>query len=264
MPVVDAHAHIYPTKIAAKATHSIGDFYILPTFGEGSGQHLIDTTAESPITHFLVHSVAVKPGNVESINSFIAEQCSMHPEFTGFASMHQDYTDMEAEIDRAMAMGLKGVKIHPDIQQCDIDDPRFMQLYEIIEGRLPITIHTGDYRYDFSHPRRLRKVMKTFPNLVVDAAHLGGWSIFDVGYDWLNDIENCYVDTSSSIAWVGQRHLRELVNLYGTERVMFGSDYPLGNPNWEIQQVLGAGFSDDTLEKILWRNMERFAGVSLS
>ena len=25
----------------------------------------------------------------------------------------------------------------------------------MIEGRLPIVIHTGDYRYDYSHPRRL-------------------------------------------------------------------------------------------------------------
>lgn len=264
MPVVDAHAHIYPDKIAAKATHSIGDFYILPTFGEGSGQNIIDVNADTPITHYLVHSVAVKPGNVESINNFIAGQCEKHPEFTGFAAMHQDYENMEAEIDRAISLGLKGVKIHPDIQECNIDDPRFMKLYEIIEGRIPITIHTGDYRYDYSHPRRLRKVMKAFPNLVVDAAHLGGWSIYDVGYDWLGDLENCFVDTSSSLAWVGQRHLRELVNLYGPDRVMFGTDYPLGNPAWEINQILTAGFSEPILEKILWHNMERFAGVTLS
>ena len=264
MPVVDVHAHIYPDKIAAKATHSIGDFYILPTFGEGSGQHLIDITAESPITHFLVHSVAVKPGTVESINTFIANQCAMHPEFTGFASMNQDYEDMEAEINRAISLGLKGVKIHPDIQKCNVDDPRFMKLFEIIEGRIPATIHTGDYRYDYSHPRRLRKVLKTFPNLVVDAAHMGGWSVYDIGFDWLHDLENCYVDTSSSLLMVGQRHLRELANMYGTERVMFGTDYPLGDPIWEIEQVLGAGFSEDTLENILWHNMERFANVKIS
>lgn len=51
--------------------------------------------------------------------------------------MHQDFEDMEGEIDRAIQLGLKGVKIHPDTQKVNMDDPRLMRLYEIIEGRLP-------------------------------------------------------------------------------------------------------------------------------
>lgn len=31
-----------------------------------------------------------------------------------------------------------------------MDDPRLMRIYEIIEGRLPLIVHTGDYRYDYS------------------------------------------------------------------------------------------------------------------
>ena len=262
MAVVDAHAHIYPTKIAAKAAQSVADFYTLPIYGEGSGQHLIDACAGSPITHFLVHSVAVKASTVESINNFIAEQCAMHPEFIGFAAMHQDYEDVEAEVERAISLGLHGFKIHPDTQACNIDDPRFMRLYEIIEGRLPIVIHTGDYRYDYSHPRRLAKVLQAFPNLVVDATHLGGWSIFDIGYDWLKN-ENCFVDLSSCLHWMGARRLLEFIDLYGADRVMFGSDYPLFNPVGELEPLLNDAVSDEVFEKITWHNVERFAGVTI-
>ena len=46
---------------------------------------------------------------------------------------------------------------------------------------LPVVIHTGDYRYDYSHPRRLVNILRTFPDLVVDAAHFGCWSRFDSG-----------------------------------------------------------------------------------
>lgn len=262
MPVVDAHAHIYPSKIAAKAARSVADYYTLPLFGEGTPKHLLSAVENSPITHFIVHSVALKPSNVETINSFIAEQCREHPEFVGFATMHQDYENMEEEVSRAISLGLHGFKIHPDTQECNIDDPRFMKLYEIIEGRPPITIHTGDYRHDWSHPRRMKKVLKAFPGLVVDAAHLGGWSMYDIGYDWLGS-ENCYVDISSCLWLIGERRLKEFINLYGSDRVMFGSDYPLFNPAEELKPLFN-GISDEVFEKITWHNAERFANVKIS
>ena len=74
--------------------------------------------------------------------------------------------------------------------------------------------------------------MKTFPDLVVNAAHLAGWSVYDVGYDimhensWPNP-ERLYVDASSSFTWVGRRHMRELIRMWGADRVLYGSDYPM-------------------------------------
>ena len=45
---------------------------------------------------------------------------------------------------------------------------------KIAERRgLPVIIHCRDYRYDYSHPRRLKRVLREFPDLVVDAAHFG-------------------------------------------------------------------------------------------
>ena len=170
MAVIDAHAHIYPNKIASRAVDAVGDFYLIDMFGEGTVEHLLSAQQHAPITHFIVHSVATTPGSVESINNFIAEQCRQHPEFIGFMAMHQDYPEPEKEIERAIGLGLKGMKLHPDTQHVNMDDPRLMNVYEMIEGRLPIVIHTGDYRYDYSHPRRLMNVLKTFPDLVVDAA----------------------------------------------------------------------------------------------
>ena len=164
MAVIDAHAHIYPDKIASRAVDAVGDFYLIDMFGEGTVEHLLSAQQHAPITHFIVHSVATTPGSVESINNFIAEQCRQHPEFIGFMAMHQDYPEPEKEIERAIGLGLKGMKLHPDTQHVNMDDPRLMNVYEMIEGRLPIVIHTGDYRYDYSHPRRLMNVLKTFPD----------------------------------------------------------------------------------------------------
>ena len=264
MAIIDAHAHIYPHKIASKAVDAVGDFYNIEMYGKGTAEHLLETKSRAPLTHFIVHSVATSANAVESINDFIAEQCRAHPEFIGFMAMHQDYPNPEKEIERAMSMGLKGMKLHPDSQHVNMDDPRLMKVYEIIEGRLPVAIHTGDYRYDYSHPRRLVEILRAFPNLVVDAAHFGCWSRYEVGYDVLHNAENLFVDASSAQLYLGQRRTRELTRMWGTDRGMFGSDYPMWDPASELNQFMGAGFTDDELDNLLWHNAERFAGVKLA
>lgn len=262
MTVIDVHAHIYPEKIATKAVEAIGGFYNIGMRGEGTSTRLLAAMEKTPITNFVVHSVATKPESVESINDFIARECAAHPEFIGFMAMHQDYPDPEKEIERAISLGLKGMKIHPDTQAVNLDDPRLMNVYEMIEGRLPIIIHTGDYRTDYSHPGRLKNVLHTFPNLVVDAAHFGGWSMPEVAFDYLGN-ENCFVDMSSSMYWLGQRRTKELCRLYGTDRVMFGSDFPMWDPVSEYSTFTGIDFTDDELENMLWHNAERFLGMKV-
>ena len=133
-----------------------------------------------------------------------------HPNFVGFMAMHQDYPNPEAEIERAIGLGLRGMKLHPDTQKVNMDDDRLMRIYEPIEGRMPLVMHCGDYRTDFSHPRRMKRILHEFPNLVVDAAHFGGWSVFDLAVEYLEN-ENCFLDMSSSQKFLGRRRTRELL-----------------------------------------------------
>lgn len=263
MHVTDCHCHIYPEKVAERAVQSVGAFYSIPMDAPGgTAEVLLDACKGSPIDRFIVHSVATKPSNVQSINDFIAAQCAEHPEFVGFATLHQDYPEPEAEIERAMALGLRGLKLHPDTQAVDMDDPRLMRIYEAIEGRWPLIVHTGDYRYDHSHPRRLKRVLQAFPNLVVDAAHFGGWSIYDLAVEFLED-ERCYLDMSSAQALLGPRRTAELVRIYGCERIMFGSDFPMWDPVSELDAFCALPFAEDELTMMLQGNAERFLANQL-
>ena len=270
MPIVDAHAHIYPDKIAEKAVQAVGRFYGVEQSmaGKGTVDDLLAYREKCGITHFIVHSVATTARSVPTINSFIAEQCELHPEFIGFGTMHHEFEDMEAEVERALGLGLHGFKLHPDTQQVNMDDPRLMEFYEIIAGRVPLVVHTGDYRYDYSSPKRLARILKAFPELVVNAAHLGGWSIYDRGYDMLHEEllgeERIFVDASSAFTWVGRRHMRELIRMWGAERVMYGSDFPMWDPAHELDEMLHCELTDEELELVLWGNAERFCGVKVS
>lgn len=74
MPVIDAHSHIYPDKIACKASSAVGDFYGVDMNAKNaSASSMLAACEGSPITHHLVHSVATTPGQVPIINAFIAE-----------------------------------------------------------------------------------------------------------------------------------------------------------------------------------------------
>ena len=271
MPVVDVHCHIYPSKVSEKAVASVGEFYRLEMFGStpiegvtrGTVEHLLAVSANAGITHHVVHSVAVKPKTVEPINDFIASECSIHSNLIGFMAMHQDYESPAEEIERAVSLGLKGIKIHPDTQHVNLDDPRLMRVYEIAEKRnIPLIIHTGDYRYDYSHPRRMKEVLHSFPNLVVDAAHFGGWSIYDLALEYLED-ERCFVDISSSMAALGLRRTRELIELYGVDRVLFGSDFPMWSPAGELNRLKALNLNQEDYERITWHNIERFLGLDI-
>ena len=269
MPIIDSHAHIYPDKIAARAVAAVGKFYCYDNMaGEGTPEDLLGHKETAGITHFIVHSVATTARSVPTINEFIAGQCAQHPEFLGFGTMHHEVEDMEAEVEHALELGLHGFKLHPDTQEVNMDDPRLMNFYEMIAGRVPLVVHTGDYRYDYSNPKRLARILKTFPDLVVNAAHLGGWSIYDRGYDALHEDlvgeERLFVDASSAFAWVGRRHMRELIRMWGADRVMYGSDYPMWDPTHELDEMMHCQLTDDELELVLWRNAERFSGVSVS
>ena len=88
MEIINAHAHIYPEKIAAKATDTIGIFYdIKMQMPAGTAERLIEDGKEAGITRFVVHSVATTAHQVRSINEFIKREVMAHPEFIGFITI---------------------------------------------------------------------------------------------------------------------------------------------------------------------------------
>ena len=122
--IIDFHAHIYPEKIATKATQAIGDFYNTSMTYNGSIIELLNSGKKIGVEKYIVHSTATKAEQVESINNFIIGEVQAHPEFIGFGTIHPDYKNFENELDRIYKANLKGIKIHPDFQKFLIDDEK--------------------------------------------------------------------------------------------------------------------------------------------
>ena len=78
--IIDFHAHIYPEKIAEKATKNIGEFYNAPMALAGSVKGLIESGEKIGVTKYIVHSTATKPEQVQSINNFIMSEVNAESE----------------------------------------------------------------------------------------------------------------------------------------------------------------------------------------
>lgn len=257
MEIFDFHAHIYPEKISQRAVQSIGEFYNLEMHGEGTATKLIENGSGNGITGYVVHSVAVTDHSVRTINDFISRECAEHSEFYGLGTIHADFQDKIAELQRMEELGLRGLKIHPDTQKFNMDDPRMFEVYEYLqENELPILIHCGDYRYDYSHPQRLCEILDRFPKLIVVAAHFGGWSVPDLALEYLRD-KRCYMDTSSTFFMSGLKRAKELIRIYGAERMVFGTDFPMWMPSEELDKFMSMGLTERENELILCENTKR-------
>ena len=222
---------------------------------------LLRAQKEAGISLSCIHSVAVTPHSIRSINRFISDSVQAHPDrLRGFAAIHPDAENLPELVEEVCAAGFSGFKIHPDMQKFALDGPKAMEMFAALEGKLPVMIHTGDNRFEFSRPRQMKKVLDAFPKLVCVCAHLGGWSEWDEATRTLAEYENVYVDTSSSLYTLKPEEGRRIIRSYSRDRVLFGTDYPMWNPAEELERFHRLLLTDDEEEKILCLNAGTLLG----
>ena len=263
MEIIDAHAHIYPDKIAEKATNTIGEFYdIKMEMPAGTSARLIESGKHAGVTKFIVHSVATTPNQVRSINEFLKKEIEAHPEFIGFIALHQDLSeiDVEEEIDWAIKNGFKGIKLHPDFQKFNIDDKAVEKIYRAACEKLPILFHIGDDRYDYSSPARLVKIAKKYPKNTFIAAHFGGYRCWESAELYVG-LDNVYFDTCSSLPFITAERAKEIIDMLGADKFLFATDFPMWDATAELERFNKIPLSDDEREMIYSKNIKQLLNI---
>lgn len=257
--VIDAHSHIYPEKIASLAVNHTDEFYSENSKRKGTVEDILNSSHQQSVDKFIVQSVATSKKQVKSINEFIAREVANHSDkFVGLGTMHPESDDIEGDVLHLKDLGLKGIKIHPDIQNFKIDCDGYKKIYENAQKHgLVMLIHTGDNRFDNSNPNRLIPILKEFKNLTIVGAHFGGWSLWDTAPQMLCEFDNFYVDCSSSFAYLTLEQSKKALLTYGEDKVLFATDYPMWNADTEIQRILDMNLSETALKKIFSENAKK-------
>jgi len=178
--------------------------------------------------------------------------------------------DMEAALKEDVTNGAKGLKLHPIIQLTPLNSQKTLQVVEAFAvHRLPVLFHCGISSYYPKSERRTKEnptlgeissakdLVSSFPDVKFIAGHAGLYEYRDV-IDLLGGFKNVMVDTS----FQSPGHVRELISVFGPDRVLYASDWPYGNRMPAIKIVKKGCKGDRDVEKqILYENAASLLGM---
>lgn len=154
--------------------------------------------------------------------------------------------------------GCVGVKIHPLVQGVGWRSPVCRELLELCGRRgLPLLTHAGGSARMFRRGAAgrplpasdLRLLARSVPGAPLVVAHCGLWQNREF-LDAVRDLDHVFLETS----FQGASFLRELVNAVGAGRILFGSDFPIGDPAAFRREIERAGLPPSDRERILRGN----------
>ena len=253
MEIIDIHTHVFPDHIAHKVIPDISKKADWPAQLDGTVGDLRRSMRKAGVTRSVVQPVATKPAQVRSINNWVASIAD--DEIISFGSFHPDFENFEDEITRIKGLGLKGLKIHPEYQQCWPDDEAFYPIYdELVENDMIVLFHCGvDLGVPpplHSSPRAIASIMGRFPDLKVIGAHLGGYQQWDEVEEYLIG-KNIYLETSFAVGHIDDDRFVKLVREHGIDRVLFGTDSPWKDQKSEVEKIFSLDLSSAEKERIL-------------
>jgi predicted TIM-barrel fold metal-dependent hydrolase len=165
-----------------------------------------------------------------------------------FARLDLNESPME-EASRCLALGARGIKLHPRAQKFTATDERLGPVFEIAaEHRIPILIHGGRGLPPIADG--LRRLVDRYPETTLIIAHAG---IADQAAlaQWLGGRPGVLFDTST---W-SPVDLLDLYHRVPPEQVVYASDYPYGQQPGSlliaVKTARRAGFSDDHMRAML-------------
>lgn len=275
--IVDCHTHL--------STNEQWGPVFMKAFGQAYSGHGIDlhcpperhwkgAQAVDKVIAFGINSISLQ---MHTPNDQIADYQRAHREkVIGFMSV--DPTDPKAieELERCVHdLKLRGIKMSPVYQGYDPMDPRAQELYRrAVEYNLPILVHSAyqsipQTPMKWANPLLFDEVGMKFPDLKVVFAHVGlPWSLDTMVV--VRKYRNFFADVSGvhSKPWWGYQTLLTFCEFNLTQKLLFGSDFPIFTPEDTIQglrnlnhAVPGPKIPEEVIEGIIHRDSLKLLGL---
>ncbi|MAF37522.1 MAG: hypothetical protein CL696_01340 [Chloroflexi bacterium] len=264
---IDIHTHISPDRIAPPVLEGMTAQFGYPAVGvntiDGIKAHMRASGVDKSVVLGVVERVDhVKPAN----DWLITIQDDM---LVPFGAIHPDFEDMPGEIRRLREAGIKGVKLHPMVNQFFPDDPKMFPIYEEIGEDMVVEIHSGRWAHTtpddtvYSPPGRVMNMIRQFPKMKVVCLHLGGFYMLDEAERELIGKDNVIIDTTwpPELKEVGSGTLAAIINKHGADKVCFGTDFPLADMAKDSQFIENLPIPDSGKERILGENFRELVGL---
>jgi predicted TIM-barrel fold metal-dependent hydrolase len=230
----------------------------LKAFYDGTVTGLLDSMERCGVATSVVQPVATKACQVPGINDWAASISGGG--VIAFGAMHPEAENPAAEIARMAALGLRGMKLHPEYQTFAPDEPRLEPIYEAaVAHDMTVFFHAGADAVQETvrgTPRAFSAVLEAFPHMRVVLAHLGGFRVWNDVAEMLVG-QNVYLDTAFTLGHLPDADFVEIVHAHGAEKVLFGSDGPWTDPAVEIAWLRSLPLADGVIDAVLGGNAKR-------
>ena len=262
--VIDFHVHAFNPKIAQRAIGQLAANCGTEPLTDGLIETTVQRMDEWGVDKAVLLSIATKPTQQRIINDWAAAQD--RERFIPFMALHPQAEDWREELDHALSLGLKGLKLHPDYQHFYADDESFDEFYDALsEKGVPVLFHSG---FDpvspekvHCSPDRALRLIKKHPQMKIILAHWGGNFMYNEVLEKLAGVGGeVYFDTAFGNACPDDM-AEKIISRHGAERILFASDCPWDNAKLIKEKILRLPISDDKKELIIGKNSERLLGL---
>ena len=215
--------------------------------------------------------IAVRAGESAWQGSFeipyqqIAQYCDAYPDrFSGLAGVDPTRGIQQLkELDHAVKeLGFVGAHFYPHWFRMPPDSALCYPIYSRCEELgIPIMMQVGQnliYQKDVrlpsvAKPILLDQVAIDFPNLVLIGIHIGvPWTDEMIAMAWKH--ENVYIGIDAYAPKHLPASLKHYMNSYGSHKVMFGTDWPVIDPERAVSEIHEHALRPESLEKVMRGN----------
>jgi predicted TIM-barrel fold metal-dependent hydrolase len=202
------------------------------------------------------------------LNRWAVETVAKHPDrmscLVGLDPILMTADEVASEVEDKLSRGACGLKIAPLFLRAGPDDPRVAIVFEqAARHGVFVLSQAGAHGYgdqpDWGNPERFEAVLRTWPTVDVQLAHLGLGGEAEVARLTAR-YSNLFTDTSARLHDIGQPgawSLAEAADWFrriGIDRVLFGTNYPMHAPAQFLQVIRDMPLDDSEREQVLWRN----------
>jgi predicted TIM-barrel fold metal-dependent hydrolase len=289
--LIDAHTHTQPSRAATEAFMANLQ---MPAGRAGTTSEVVagmDRTNVEwtmivpwlPAQDFVDEAIAAGADRDEAVervlgrwhelNSWAAAAAAAQParlkSVIGLDPVLMSPERIEREVRTQLAAGASGVKVAPMFIGVPADDEKMEIIWRLaVEHDVPVLSESGGLSFGphgaWGHPRHFEAVLRSYPSLRLQLAHLGQGAEDDMA-KLLRQSETVITDTALRFGGMGgddpdPAELAALIRQLGVDRVSFGTNYPIVDQGAYARALRALPLSAEELTQVghdnaarLWR-----------
>jgi len=278
--IIDFHTHVVPPQIKKNHDEYLNSdpcFAILysdPNAKLATADELIASMDKEGIDISVIANIGWTTHDLcVETNDYILESIARYPDrLIGFCTVQPNsYETAIAEIERCAQGGIKGVgEMRPDVQLFSLMDDEIMAPFiEVLKKHeLILLLHTSEpVGHDYPGkggitPDMAYPFIACFPDLTIVCAHWGGGLPFYALMPEVKEaMKNVYFDTAASPFLYSPQVYNQAIQLVGSDKILFGSDYPLLAPSRLLGEIKSLSLPEETENLILSGNARKLLGI---